>query len=70
MPTPTFEPAIPVGERPQIHALDRAAIGMASQLSTLYNLKCYILSYLCLGTYVINYYTSRLRICAVCSKID
>jgi hypothetical protein len=27
MPTPTFEPAIPVGERPQIHALDRAAIG-------------------------------------------
>jgi hypothetical protein len=28
MPPVGFEPTIPASERPQIHALDRAAIGM------------------------------------------
>jgi hypothetical protein len=28
MPPPRFEPAIPASERPQIHALDRAATGI------------------------------------------
>jgi hypothetical protein len=32
-----FEPAIPAGERPQTHAVDRAAAGIGEELVALYN---------------------------------
>jgi hypothetical protein len=37
MPPVAFEPTIPVSERPQTHALDRAATGIGLILNTTYN---------------------------------
>ena len=37
MPLAGFEPAIPISERPQVHALDRAATGIGDQ-----NLQCIV----------------------------
>jgi hypothetical protein len=34
MPPAGFEPAIPTGERPQVHALDRAATGIGISSDT------------------------------------
>ena len=49
MPLAVFEPAIPAGERPQAHALDRSATGIGVFYT--YVIKTYILC-ICVCTYV------------------
>ena len=38
MPPAAFEPAIPANERPQTHALDRAAIGSGQTETAVYGI--------------------------------
>ena len=52
MPPAGFEPAIPVGDPPQTHALDRSATGMGSDVSLQLYVKAQMKILYCLNTLV------------------
>jgi hypothetical protein len=72
MPPAGFEPTIPASERPQTHALDRAAIGIGIHLgNSLFNYVCDMVYYSTPYHNVMSFNTvSVLKYHAICGQIS